>query len=609
MFLLLVLVGVVVASDRTWTTDEGVRIEIIKKIPESKCKLRSEVGDTLEQFYKLTNKDGKVVGSNFGQKPFTFVLGRGEVIRGMDIAMEGMCVGEQRKVIIPPEEGFGDDAKNMDGVNEDDMLHYFVELKSLFRPNPGDKWITDEGVHITVTHEIPEDECIKAEQGDILHQQYTLHLEDGTFVDSSWSRNKPFIFKLKSGQVIAGMDIAMDGMCEGERRKVVIPPELDSGDRSEHKIPIEVSAVIIKEMRTKMHIDIVPVLSLMTPLRLVCSEISGCPRMTCRCANGFVRAFDNSCIEPYRCSDVPARDDLKAYLHHMVRPSNDTFQQIAGRVVDATRKLVSSLVCGPAGCTSPAKPPGKPVPGPSPPSPLIYIPQPYYPVVYPPTPAPPVYTPAPAVYNPSPPRYQPASPSYNPAPASYRPSPPAYNPASVVYTPSPTPAPTTSSTAPPAVYIPSYPAYGPAPVPYSPVAPPPSYIPGYSPSVVYIPVSLYQSGPLPPTYVAQPTPYRPAPPPRYVPGKPHVKYSTSSTTSTTTTTTTTTTPKYTPSRPPASKYSLQPAYKPSAPTYAPRPVRPSPQSPKYPPSTSTARPYRPYKDTGSVVSNDAIPYV
>ncbi|CAD6191682.1 unnamed protein product [Caenorhabditis auriculariae] len=218
------------AEQRRWTTDEGIKIEIIKKVPDSKCKLKSQAGDTLEQFYKLTNKDGKVVGSNFGQKPFSFVLGRGEVIRGMDIAMEGMCAGEQRKVVIPPEEGFGDNGRDSDNINQGETLYYFVELKSLFRPNPGEKWITDEGVHIQVTHAIEESECIRAEHDDTLHQQYNLHLEDGTFVDSSWSRNRPFIFKLGHKQVIPGMDIAMAGMCEGERRKVVIPPELAYGE-------------------------------------------------------------------------------------------------------------------------------------------------------------------------------------------------------------------------------------------------------------------------------------------------------------------------------------------------------------------------------------------
>ncbi|VDN20833.1 unnamed protein product [Gongylonema pulchrum] len=201
-------------------------VKIIRPIKPEKCKLKSQPGDIVEQFYKLTDKDGREIGSNFGKKPYVFTLGKNQVISGMDRAMTGMCVGEKRKVVIPSNLGFGDGGRERDDIKGGQTLYYTVQLVDLFRPVPGDSWTDKDGIKIEVTHKIDDDKCRKAEKGDSIHQHYTLHLEDGTFVDSSFSRNAPFVFKLGNNEVIEGMDRAMTGMCEGERRKVVIPWKL-----------------------------------------------------------------------------------------------------------------------------------------------------------------------------------------------------------------------------------------------------------------------------------------------------------------------------------------------------------------------------------------------
>jgi peptidylprolyl isomerase/FK506-binding protein 2 len=70
------------------------------------------------------------------------------------------------------------------------------------------------------------------------NRHYTGTLLDGSEFDSSVRRNKPFTFTIGAGRVIKGWDQGMLDMCEGEKRKLVIPSSMGYGDRGAgDKIP------------------------------------------------------------------------------------------------------------------------------------------------------------------------------------------------------------------------------------------------------------------------------------------------------------------------------------------------------------------------------------
>lgn len=65
-------------------------------------------GSKVSVEYTGSFDDGTVFDTSEGKAPITFVAGNSEVIKGFDDAVVGMKKGEQKKITISTQEGYGD---------------------------------------------------------------------------------------------------------------------------------------------------------------------------------------------------------------------------------------------------------------------------------------------------------------------------------------------------------------------------------------------------------------------------------------------------------------------------------------------------------------------
>ncbi len=87
---------------------------------------------------------------------------------------------------------------------------------------------TDSGLQYVV---IEAGDGASPQTGQRVFVHYVGTLEDGTKFDSSRDRGKPFDFTIGQGQVIKGWDEGVGDMKVGDRRKLIIPPDLGYGAR------------------------------------------------------------------------------------------------------------------------------------------------------------------------------------------------------------------------------------------------------------------------------------------------------------------------------------------------------------------------------------------
>lgn len=57
--------------------------------------------------YTLTDDHQKVLDSSSGKEPLVYLHGSGNIIPGLEFALEGRKAGDKFKVTVPPEDGYG----------------------------------------------------------------------------------------------------------------------------------------------------------------------------------------------------------------------------------------------------------------------------------------------------------------------------------------------------------------------------------------------------------------------------------------------------------------------------------------------------------------------
>jgi FKBP-type peptidyl-prolyl cis-trans isomerase SlyD len=68
---------------------------------------RVREGSRVALEYTLSDESGKVIESNRGKEPMSYIHGKGQIIPGLEKELSGMKVGEEKKVQVKPEDGYG----------------------------------------------------------------------------------------------------------------------------------------------------------------------------------------------------------------------------------------------------------------------------------------------------------------------------------------------------------------------------------------------------------------------------------------------------------------------------------------------------------------------
>ncbi|KAG7398797.1 Peptidyl-prolyl cis-trans isomerase fkbp11 [Phytophthora boehmeriae] len=223
------------------------------------------LGDRVSLHMDGTLSGGGTLPKTEEGKPLVFVVGSGQVLPGVEDAVQGMSKGESKTVEIEPAQAFGADKQiltvPLKEMNLPEKEREMLKVGQVLELAGGERArivkLSDESMDIDLAHPyagqsltvtlelvdvqphselsveerivLPEvieegDGVTFPQRGDTMVMHYTGNLAaDGRKFDSSRDRGQPFQFQIGVGQVIRGWDEGVMRMSKGMKATLNIP--------------------------------------------------------------------------------------------------------------------------------------------------------------------------------------------------------------------------------------------------------------------------------------------------------------------------------------------------------------------------------------------------
>jgi peptidylprolyl isomerase len=213
-------------------------------------------GDLLAVHYVgVLSSDGTRFDGNFGSSPFSFTLGKGQVIKGWDEGLLGMKAGGMRQLDIPADLAYGDSGSG-DVIKPGAALSFVVEMMGIIpATDPADEpQLTIAGAAALSTlqsKELIEGKGDAVAAGDTVALHIVAYRGDtGEKITSTWPEGAPVSLTLEEGGSLPGIVKGVPGMKVGGRRQMTIPfaDAFGPEGNTEMKLPANTDLVLVVDV-------------------------------------------------------------------------------------------------------------------------------------------------------------------------------------------------------------------------------------------------------------------------------------------------------------------------------------------------------------------------